>query len=92
MVALGMAVSWLVALVAFFLPAPPGPVSGPWQPISLIMVGGLNAFSAGTIALEMICWVFPGRLNEKKYSFASQVLFGVFLMGQTAAYLILINA
>lgn len=92
-VALGFALLWGVAFIAFMVPVALHSAPSSWQVIYLIPVGGFNAFAIGVGLFELTCWVAPGvaRLVEGKYCFSVQVLFGVFLVLQTVAYLALLN-
>ena len=71
------------------LPAALHSAPSSWHPIYLIPVGGFNAFAVGVGLFELTCWAAPGvaRLVEGKYCFSVQVLFGVFAVLQTIAYL-----
>ncbi len=88
-IALGFALLWVIAFLAFVLPAALHSAPSSWHPIYLIPVGGFNAFAVGVGLFELTCWAAPGvaRLVEGKYCFSVQVLFGVFAVLQTIAYL-----
>lgn len=89
--ALVFAALWVLVFVVFVLPVVVGSASSRWQPAYIILVGCFNAFAIGIAVLELVCSLFPAKLNEEKYSFWVQALFGVFFVIQTAAYLALIN-
>jgi hypothetical protein len=89
--ALAFALLWLVVFVAFVFLAAFHSVSSAWHPIYLLPIGGINAFTLGIVVFELACWVAPGiaRWVEGKYCFSVQVLTGIFLVLQIAAYLTL---
>ena len=89
--ALGFAALWVIAFVVFVLPVVVGSASSTWKPAYLTLVGAFNAFAIGIVVLELVCLLLPAKLNEEKYSFWAQALFGVFFVFQTAAYLALFN-
>lgn len=88
-IALGFALLWVIAFLAFVLPAALNSAASAWHPIYLIPVGGFNAFAIGVVLFDLTCWVAPGvaRLVEGKYCLSVQVLFGVFVVLQALAYL-----
>jgi succinate dehydrogenase hydrophobic anchor subunit len=89
--ALALALLWLVVFVAFVLVTALHSTPSAWHPIYLLPIGGINAFALGIMVFELACWVAPGvgRRVEGKYCFSVQVLTGVFLVLQIAAYLTL---
>jgi hypothetical protein len=89
--ALGFAALRVIAFVVFVIPVVVGSAPSSWQPVYLILVGGFNAFAIGIAVLELVCLLLPAKLNEEKYSFWVQALFGVFFVLQTGAYLVLFN-
>jgi hypothetical protein len=93
-VALGFALLWVIVFVVLLLPAALHAAPSAWQVIYLIPVGGFNAFAIGVGLFELTCLVAPGvaRRVEGKYCLSVQVLFGIFLVLQTVAYLALLNA
>jgi hypothetical protein len=86
--ALGLALLWVVVFVAF---AALHSTPSTWHPIYLLPIGGINAFTLGIVIFELACWVAPdvAQRIEGKYCFSVQVLTGVFLVFQIAAYLTL---
>jgi hypothetical protein len=89
--ALGLALLWFAVFVAFVFLAGFHSTASTWHPIYLLPIGGINAFTLGIVVFELACWVAPGvaRRVEGKYCFSVQVLTGVFLVLQIAAYLTL---
>jgi hypothetical protein len=90
--ALALALLWVVVFVAFvFLAALHSSTPSTWHLIYLLPIGGINAFTLGIVVFELAYWVAPGiaRGVEGKYCFSVQVLTGIFLVLQIAAYLTL---